>query len=42
MDWLLLMLPVGLVCFGTLVINSTQRNLGDAAYGWNHLLLGLL
>jgi rod shape determining protein RodA len=42
MDWLLLMLPVGLVCFGTVVINSTQRNLGDAAYGSNHLLLGVI
>jgi len=41
-DWLLLLLPVGLVIFATLVINSTQRNLGTSVYGWNHLGLGLV
>jgi rod shape determining protein RodA len=41
MDWLLLLLPVGLVIFGSLVIHSTQQNL-DTAYGLNHLLLGAI
>jgi rod shape determining protein RodA len=41
MDWLLLLLPVGLVLFGSLVINSTQRNL-DTFYGLNHLVLGAI
>jgi rod shape determining protein RodA len=40
MDWVLLLLPVGLVGFAAMVINSTQRNLGTTAYGWNHLILG--
>ena len=39
MDWLLLLLPIGLMIFGSFVINSTQQNL-DTSYGLNHFLLG--
>ena len=41
MDWVLLLLPVGLVIFGSVVIHSTQKNL-DTAYGLNHFLLGAI
>ena len=41
MDWLLLLLPMALVPFGALVINSTQPDL-DNSYGWNHLGLGIV
>lgn len=42
LDWLLLLLPVSLMVFGSIVISSTLRNLGSAQYGWNHFLTGLL
>lgn len=38
-DWLLMVLVVGLTGFGALVINSTQLHL-ETAYGLNHLVLG--
>jgi rod shape determining protein RodA len=41
MDWVLLLLPTALVIFGSLVIDSTQRNL-DVTYGWNHFFLGII
>lgn len=42
MDWLLLILPVGLTVFGALVIDSTQRNLQPGFFGWNHIIMGLI
>ena len=42
MDWLLLLLPVALVIFGALVINSTQQNIEPGIYGWNHIILGVI
>jgi rod shape determining protein RodA len=41
-DWLLLLLPSILMIFASLVIASTQINLGSTIYGWNHFFLGLL
>lgn len=40
MDWLLFSLPIGLVIFGSIVIHSTQSNLGTTEFGWNHLISG--
>lgn len=40
LDWLLLLLPIALVIFGSIVIHSTQRNLGDPQFGLNHLFTG--
>ncbi|PSN17360.1 rod shape-determining protein RodA [filamentous cyanobacterium CCP5] len=40
LDWLLLLLPVGLVIFGSVVIGSTQRNLGEPEFAVNHLITG--
>jgi rod shape determining protein RodA len=41
-DWLLFALPTLLVLFASVQIASTQINLEQTAYGWNHLLLGVL
>ncbi len=42
MDWLLLLLPTGLMSFASVVIASTQLNLDATIYGWNHFVLGLI
>lgn len=42
MDWVLLLLPVGLVVFGSIAIGSTQRNLGDPEFAVNHLMMGAI
>lgn len=41
-DWLLLLLTVGLTVFGSIVITSTQINLQTTEFGWNHLILGTI
>ncbi|MBD0267837.1 MAG: rod shape-determining protein RodA [Cyanobacteria bacterium Co-bin8] len=41
-DWLLMGLPVALVIFSTLVIDSTQRISGEPELAWNHAFLGLI
>ncbi|NJN22101.1 MAG: rod shape-determining protein RodA [Leptolyngbya sp. RL_3_1] len=41
-DWLLFVLPTLLMAFASVQIASTQINLEQTAYGWNHLILGLL
>ncbi|MBD0334881.1 MAG: rod shape-determining protein RodA [Cyanobacteria bacterium Co-bin13] len=41
-DWLLMGLPVALVTFSTLVIDSTQRISGEPELAWNHAFLGLI
>jgi rod shape determining protein RodA len=41
-DWLLFALPTLLMVFASVQIASTQINLEQTAYGWNHLILGLL
>lgn len=41
-DWLLMVMPVGLVIFSTLVINSIQRGSGETDLAWNHLLMGAI
>ncbi|HEY9738369.1 MAG TPA: FtsW/RodA/SpoVE family cell cycle protein, partial [Trichocoleus sp.] len=41
-DWLLMVLPVVLVGFATLVISSIQRNLNMPELSWNHAWLGLI
>lgn len=40
-DWLLLLTPLLLTSFASVVIASTQLNLEATVYGWNHFLLGL-
>ncbi|MEM6424893.1 MAG: rod shape-determining protein RodA [Cyanobacteria bacterium P01_H01_bin.119] len=40
LDWLLLLLTVGLTGFASLIIYSTQINLENTALGWNHLIMG--
>jgi rod shape determining protein RodA len=39
-DGALLVAPILLTLFASVVITSTQVNLGETSYGWNHLLLG--
>ncbi|WP_008314474.1 rod shape-determining protein RodA [Leptolyngbya sp. PCC 6406] len=41
-DWLLLSLPTILMVFASVVIASTQINLEQTAFGWNHLLMGVV
>ncbi|MBE9077916.1 rod shape-determining protein RodA [Romeria aff. gracilis LEGE 07310] len=40
LDWLLLLLPVAVTIFGSVVIGSTQRHNGDPGFAINHLILG--
>lgn len=42
MDWLLLLLPMLLTGFASIVIASTQINLDSTVFGWNHLILGIV
>ncbi|MEM9504659.1 MAG: rod shape-determining protein RodA [Cyanobacteria bacterium P01_E01_bin.43] len=42
LDWLLLLLPVLLTGFASLVIASTQLNLDATVFGWNHFILGTI
>ncbi|MEB3269481.1 MAG: rod shape-determining protein RodA [Leptolyngbya sp.] len=39
-DWVLFATPMALTVFASVVIASTQINLGETSYGWNHLILG--
>ena len=39
-DWLLFFLPMLLTVFASVVIFSTQINLEQTSYGWNHLIMG--
>ena len=41
-DWLLFLLPTALTVFASIVIWSTQINLGATVYGLNHLILGAI
>ncbi len=41
-DWLLFLLPATLTVFASIVIWSTQINLGSTVFGLNHLMLGLI
>lgn len=41
-DWLLFLVPTLLMAFSSVVIASTQINLGATSYGWNHFFLGLI
>lgn len=41
LDWLLLLLPVGLTLFGGITIRSTQLHLGDTVW-WQHWVTGLV
>jgi rod shape determining protein RodA len=41
-DWVLFGVAIALTLFASVVIASTQINLGQANYGWNHLILGVL
>lgn len=41
-DWLLFLLPSALTAFGSIVIWSTQINLGTTVYGLNHSILGFI
>lgn len=41
-DWVLMLLPIGLVGFATLVIGSIQRNLEIHNLSWNHAVLGVI
>ena len=41
-DWLLVLVPVLLTTFASLVIASTQINLDATILGWNHLILGAI
>ena len=41
-DWLLLFLPIALTIFASIVIWSTQINLGTTVYGLNQLILGVI
>lgn len=41
-DWVLMVLPMGLVGFATLVIGSIQRNLEIHNLSWNHAVLGVI
>ncbi|MEO0538235.1 MAG: rod shape-determining protein RodA [Cyanobacteria bacterium P01_A01_bin.123] len=42
LDWLLIFLPVVMTIFASIVILSTQINLEQTAFGWNHLIMGSL
>ncbi|HEY9763411.1 MAG TPA: rod shape-determining protein RodA [Trichocoleus sp.] len=41
-DWMLMLLPIALVGFATVVISSIQRNLALHDLSWNHAVLGLI
>ncbi|NEP18776.1 MAG: rod shape-determining protein RodA [Leptolyngbya sp. SIO4C1] len=41
-DWLLLVLPIGMTIFASLLIGSTQLHLGKADLAWNHAVMGLI
>lgn len=41
-DWFLLLLPVGITIFASILISSTQKYTGETGYAINHLILGAI
>jgi rod shape determining protein RodA len=39
-DWLLLVLPIGITLVASLLIGSTQLHTGESSFAWNHLIMG--
>ena len=41
-DWLLLICPVGITLFSSLLIASTRLYTGETDLAWNHIIMGVL